>query len=60
MAFKEGDAWKRRGAYLGRNKEVFDAEIYAIHQAMTIINERNEAGIQYTIFSDSQAAIGRV
>ena len=45
---------------MGRNKEVFDAEIYAIHQAMRILDNRNERGERYTIFSDSQVAISRV
>ena len=60
VAFKEGNTWDRRGIYLGKNKEVFDAEIYAIRQVMETLNDRNESGMRYTVFSDSQAAIGRI
>ena len=46
--------------YLGRNKEVFDAELYAIGRALDEIDSRGERDKRYTIFSDSQAAISRV
>ena len=59
VAFKEGGNWKEEGTFLGGNKEVFDAEIFAIGRALEIINERSERGKRYTIFSDSQAAISR-
>ena len=49
-----------RGTYLGTNKEVFDAEVFAIPQAVKLLNERNEEGQAYTIFSDSQAAVALV
>ena len=58
--YKERDAWRGAGTYLGRNKEVFDAEVFAIHQALHIINDRDESNTEYTVFSDSQAAISRV
>ena len=32
----------------------------AIHQAMKVINDRNERGKRYTVFSDSQAALSRI
>lgn len=57
--WKEG-SWERRGSYLGKNKEVFDAELFAIRQALEILNDRDERGMHYTIFSDSQAALCRV
>ena len=60
VAFREGGSWKRRGTYLGRNKEVFDAKVFAISQALEILNDREEENVQYTIFSDSQAALSRV
>ena len=44
----------------GTNKEVFDAEVYAILQAVKLLSERNEEGQAYTIFSDSQAAVARI
>ena len=34
---------------LGKNKEVFDAELYALYQASEILEERGEQGQEYTI-----------
>ena len=59
IAFRRGGSWRKRGAYLGRNKEVFDAELFAISQALDEFNSRGESSRRYTIFSDSQAAISR-
>ena len=59
LAFKEEDRWVRRGTYLGKNKEVFDAEVFAILQALNLLSGRDEQGQRYTVFSDSQAAIAR-
>ena len=50
----------RGGTYLGKNKEVFDAEVFAILHAIRLLNERGETGKEYTISSDAQAAIARV
>ena len=59
FAFREGDRWVRRGTYLGKNEEAFDAEVFAILQALNPLNSRDEQGQRYTIL-DSQAAIARV
>ena len=60
VAFREGCSWKREGTYLGKNKEVFDAEVFAIGQALRVFNDRDDENIRYTIFSDSQAALSRI
>ena len=60
MALRKGGNWKEKGIYLGRNKEVFDAEVFAIGQALEELNGREEWDKRYTIFSDSQAALSRV
>ena len=60
IAFKREGDWRTRGVYLGNNKEVFDAELFAIGLAMEELNDRRESGRRYTIFSDSQAAISRI
>ena len=60
VAFKEAGSWKGRGTYLGQNKEVFDAEVFAIGHALEIISERGQSNRTYTIFSDSQAALLRI
>ena len=46
--------------YLGKNKEAFDAEVFAILRAVRLLDERGESGREYTIFSDAQAAVARV
>ena len=45
--------------HLGTNKVVFDAEVYAIYQALKIFEERHQSGKQYTVFSDCQPTIKR-
>ena len=41
-------------------KEVFDAEVFAIYQALRAIEQKQERGRQYTVFVDSTLAITRV
>ena len=60
VAWRRSDGWGGQSTYLGKNKELFDAEVYAILQAVKIMNARGEGNQSYTIFSDSQAAIARV
>ena len=52
--------WTGRRFHLDSNKEVFDAEVNAICQALCIADRREESGRQYTIFADSTAEIGRI
>ena len=47
--------WAGRHFRLGQNKEVFDAEVYAIYQALCILGQRQEDGHRYTIFVHSTA-----
>ena len=51
--------WRSRRFFLGSNKEVFDAELYAIYQTMGTLEAKGQTGRWYTVFSDSQAAIRR-
>ena len=51
--------WTGRRFHLGKNKEVFDAELYALYRAAKILDERGEEGQDYTILSDSTAALER-
>ena len=39
---------------------MFDAEVFAIYWALSIIEQRQERGRQYTVFVDSTSAITRV
>ena len=41
------------------NKGVFDAEVFAIYQALRTFEARQQSGRRYMIFSDSQPAIRR-
>ena len=52
------EGWTNRRFHLD-NKEVFDAEIFAIYQALGVFRARQESGRKYTVFSDSQSAIRR-
>ena len=57
--------WRTTGGWDGLcfhlgNKEVFDAEVYAVSQALEVLERRQESGCRYTIFVDSTSAIGRV
>jgi hypothetical protein len=70
IAWKLGRNWKEKAIPLGRNKEVFDAELYGIQEAINIAlkggNPRRGPAVlnpgysTVTVFSDSQAAIRRV
>ena len=52
--------WTGRRFQLGKNKVVFDAEVFAMWQALRALEQRNERGRAYTIFVDSTSAITRV
>ena len=52
--------WTGRRFQLGKNKEVFDAEVFAVWQALRVLEQRNERDREYTIFVDSTSAITRV
>ena len=54
------EGWTGRRFQLGTNKEVFDAEVFAIYQALRAIEQRQERGRSYTVFVDSTSAIDRV
>ena len=48
-----------RTVTLGKNKEVFDAEVFAIWQALVALEQGRESGRRYTVFVDSTSAITR-
>jgi hypothetical protein len=60
VAWQEANGnWTGHTTHMGTNKEVFDAELEAIGQAMRTFAQRNQTNRHYTIFSDSQAALHR-
>ena len=52
--------WTGRRFQLGNDKEVFDAEVIAIYQALRAIEQRQKRGHQHTLFVDSTSAIFKV
>ena len=60
FVWREPEGWRSHRFHLGNNKEVFDAEVFAIYRALHWLDSRQERGRQYTLFADSTAAIERV
>ena len=56
----EEAGWEVHPYHIGKNKEVFGAEIFAIRRALKITNRRGGSGRRYTIFSDSASDIDRI
>jgi len=61
VVWKE-ERWNKRRVHLGRQKEAFDAEMYAMSEAVKIANEicRRKEVRRVTIFTDSQATLRRI
>ena len=59
MHLADRECWTGRRFHLGDNKEVFDAEVFAIYQALRIFEARQQSGEEYIVFSDRQPAIRR-
>ena len=55
---REG-SWEGRCFHLGDNKEVFDAEVFAICQALKVFESRGRSGRRFAVFSDCQPVIQR-
>ena len=60
FAWRSPVGWSGHRYHLGSNKEVFDAEVFAIHRALLWLKGRQGTGRRFTIFADSTAAIERV
>jgi ribonuclease HI len=65
VAWKDGTEWTGLKYRLGRNKEVLDAELFALLRATIMIGDQVEdmitEGVQkIIIFTDSQAALNRI
>ncbi len=56
---KSLDPWKEKGVFLGKNKEILDAELWAILTALDVALKEtlNAKHASVTIFSDSQRAL---
>ena len=52
--------WTGRRSHLGSNKEVFDAGVFAIYNALRAVDQRQESCHRYAVFVDSTSAIDRV
>lgn len=56
-------SWKTQKTHLGKNKETFDAELFAIAEALKLVNRKvigNHATHLVRIFADSTAALKRI
>jgi len=62
VVWKECGMWKKRRVHLGRQKEAFDAEMYAMSEAMKIVDEMasEKEVTRVTVFTDSQATLRRI
>ena len=60
VAWWKNGGWAGGGTYLGTNKEVFGAEVFAILRAVRLLNEQGEEGQDYTVFSDSHEAVAKI
>jgi len=62
VVWEEDGRWKKRRVHLGRQKEAFDAEMYAMSEAMKIADEMAEEKevTRVTVFTDSQATLRRI
>jgi len=62
VVWEEEGRWKKRRVHLGRQKEAFDAEMYAMSEAMRIADvmaEEKEV-VRVMVFTDSQATLRRI
>jgi len=61
VVWKE-ERWNKRRVHLGRQKEAFDAEMYAMSEAVKIADNicREKEVRRVTVFTDSQATLRRI
>jgi len=59
---KEEGRWNKRRTHLGRQKEAFDAEMYAMSEAMKIADDMagEKEVTRVMVFTDSQATLRRI
>jgi len=62
VVWEEEGRWKKRKVHLGRQKEAFDSEMYAMSEAMKVADEMAEETeiTRNTVFTDSQADPRRI
>lgn len=56
---KRLDRWKDKSVFLGKNKEIIDAELWAILEALIVATKeiQNTRGAPITVFCDSQKGL---
>lgn len=54
---KSTTKWKEKSIFLGKNKEILDAELWVIFEALIIAEKMANSRASVTIFSDSQKAL---
>lgn len=59
LSWKDRDlnGWKSTSLFLGKNKEILDAELWAISDGLKMVTTLNNQNTSVTIFSDSREAL---
>ncbi len=58
---KVSNSWKSTAVFLGKNKEILDAELWAIANGLDVARKiTQETNTPITIFSDSQEALTEI
>jgi len=59
VVWEEDGTWNKRRIHLGRQKEAFDAEMYAMSETMKVVDEMAERKevTRVPVFTDSQATL---
>jgi len=60
VVWKRGQTWVGIKTHMGRNQEAYDAESAALARAQESVSRRQTTPERVTIFTDAQAAIGRM
>jgi ribonuclease HI len=62
VGWEKEKRWEKRRVHLGRQKEAFNAEVYAVSEAVKIADEicKKEGARRVMIFMDSQSTLQRI
>ena len=60
VVWRKGESWAGIKTHMGHNQEAYDAECAALARALEAASRRKTTPERVTIFTDAQAAIGRM
>ena len=55
-----GKGWRSQGIGIGQGHEAYDGELTAILYGLVVLHGRGQSGEDYSIFTDSVAAMRRI